>query len=113
MQQQLASEFKLKDLGMMHHFLSLEVWQRSDEIFLSQGKYTVEILRRFSMMDCKSMATPMVTNLKKLGDSTSKLDLVDPTMYRQLSGSLIYPINTRSDICFAVSALSQFMVEPR
>jgi hypothetical protein len=63
------------------------------------------------MMDCKSMATPMVTNLKFLSDSSS--DLVDPTMYRELIGSLMYQVNTRSDICFAVNKLSQYMVEPR
>jgi hypothetical protein len=33
----------MKDLGMMHYFLGLEVWQRPDEIFLNQGKYAVEI----------------------------------------------------------------------
>jgi hypothetical protein len=97
----------MKDLDLM----GLEVWQRPDEIFLSQGKYTVEILQRFRMMDCKSMATPMVTNLKLLSDSSS--DLVDPTMYRQLIRSLMYLVNTRPDICFAVNTLSQYMVEPR
>jgi hypothetical protein len=56
---ELSLEFEMKDLGLMHYFLGLEVWQRSDEIFLSQGKYTVEILQRFRMMDCKSMTTPM------------------------------------------------------
>jgi hypothetical protein len=37
----------MKDIDLMHYFLGLEVWQRSGEIFLGQGKYTVEILRRF------------------------------------------------------------------
>lgn len=32
---QVASEFKMKDLGFMHYFLGLEVWQHADEIFLS------------------------------------------------------------------------------
>ena len=33
---ELASEFEMKDLGLMHYFLGLEVWQRVGEIFLSQ-----------------------------------------------------------------------------
>jgi hypothetical protein len=45
----LASEFDMKDLGIMHYFLGLEVWQRDGEIFLGQGKYTMEILKRFRM----------------------------------------------------------------
>jgi hypothetical protein len=65
------------------------------------------------MLDCKSMATPMVLNQKKLSESSSNSDLIDPTMYRQLIGSLMYLVNTRPDICYAVSALSQFMSQPR
>ena len=65
------------------------------------------------MMDCKSTVTLMVSNLKKLHELTSGSDLVDPMMYRQLIGCLIYLMHTRLDICFAVSALSQFMFEPR
>lgn len=33
------------------------------------------------MKDYKSMATPMVTSLKKLSDSASDSYLVDPTIY--------------------------------
>ena len=75
----LATEFKMKDLRMMHYFLGLEIWQRSDGIFLNQGKYVVEILKRFEMFDCKAMVTPMVSNLKLLQDTTSKI--VDSTLY--------------------------------
>jgi hypothetical protein len=32
---ELAFEFEMKDPGLMHYFLGLEVWQRSNEIFLS------------------------------------------------------------------------------
>jgi hypothetical protein len=65
------------------------------------------------MMDYNSMDTPMMKNVKKLIDSALDSDLVDPNMYRQLIGSLMYLVNTRSYICFVVSTLSQFMVEPR
>ena len=45
-ERELTSEFEMKDLGLMHYFLGLEIWQRTDEIFLSQGKYTMDILRK-------------------------------------------------------------------
>ena len=108
---QLSSEFEMKDLGLMHYFLGLDIWQQSKAKLVSQRKYTVDILRRFGMMDCKSMSTPMTLNLKKLHSDDS--DLVDPTMYRQLIGSLMYLVNTRPDICFVVSTFSRYMCEPR
>lgn len=110
---ELASEFEMKDLKYMHYFLGLEVWQRPNEIILSQGKYTIDILKRFGMMDCKSLSTPMETNFQKLKEVAASSDLVDPTKYRQLIGSLMYLVRTRPNICYAVSALSQFMCEPR
>jgi hypothetical protein len=102
----LTSEFEMKDLGMMHYFLGLEVWQQTDEIFLSQGKYTVEILKKFGMIDCKSMPTPMVMDLKKMNDASTNSGVIDPHLYRQLIGSLMYMVNTRRDICYAVNVLS-------
>jgi hypothetical protein len=103
---ELISKFEMKDLGLMHYFLGLEVWQRHGEIFLAQGKYIVDLLKRFGMMDCKSMSTSMITNMRKLHDYDICSDLVDPTMYRQLIGSLMYMIHTRPDICYVVIAMS-------
>jgi hypothetical protein len=57
------------------------------------------------------METPMVTNLRKLRDSD--YDLVDLSMYQHLIGSLMYFVNTRSDICFSMNMLNRFQVEPR
>jgi hypothetical protein len=37
----LVAEFEMKYLGLMHHFLGLEVWQSPQKIFLSQGKCAV------------------------------------------------------------------------
>ena len=71
---------------MMHYFLGLEVWKRTDEIFPSQRKYTVEILKKVGMLKCKLMTTPMVINLKKLSVSSSNSDEIDPTLYRQMIG---------------------------
>ena len=65
----LAAKFKMNDLGMIHYFLSMEVWQSVDGISLGQGKYVMEILKRFEMMEYKAMATPMASDLKLLSDS--------------------------------------------
>jgi hypothetical protein len=57
------------------------VWWRTDDILLSQGKYTVEILNKFGMIYYNPMATPMVMNLKKLSKTSSNSDEIDPNLY--------------------------------
>jgi hypothetical protein len=107
----IASEFEMKDLDLMHYLLGLEVWQSPERIFLNQGKYAVKILKRFNMLEYKSMNTPIEAKLKLLVDTSS--ELIDAMLYRQIIGSLMYLTNTRPDICYAVNTLSQFLVEPR
>eukprot|EP00253_Pinus_taeda_P019107 PITA_19107 len=55
----LAREFEMKDMGLMHYFLGMEVWQKDGEVFVSKGKYANEILKRFHMDKCKPMQTPL------------------------------------------------------
>jgi hypothetical protein len=59
----------MKDL--MLYLLDLEVSQSPEKIFLNQGKYAVEIMKRFNLLECKSMYTPMETKLKLLVDTSS------------------------------------------
>ena len=75
----LAAKFKMKDLGIMHYFLGMEVWKNANKIFLGQRKYAVEILKKFIILDCKAITTPMASNLKLLCDAS--LETVDATMY--------------------------------
>ena len=77
---------------------------------MSQGKYAQEILEKFHMQGCKPIDTPLLGNLRE-EDATS-IEVVDATVYRQLVGSLMYLVNTRLDICYAVNQLSQAMVKP-
>ena len=65
--------FEMKDLDMMHYFLGMEVWQNADGISLGQGKYALEIVKWFGMMDCKAIATPMALNLKLLINASSEM----------------------------------------
>ena len=81
----LSLEYVMTDIGLMHYYLGMEVWQEPGHIFLGQGKYAADILRRFQMEDCRPMCTPMITNWKQLHAFEGKL--VNPTIYRQLIGS--------------------------
>ena len=83
----------------------MDLWQSVDGIFLGQGKYVVDILKRFRMMECKEMITPMASNMKLLSDALS--EKVDATMYHQMIGSLMYLTNMRPDIWFTVNNLIQ------
>jgi hypothetical protein len=75
----LASMFWMKDPGMMHYFSRLELWQRTNDIFLSQGMYTVEILKKFEILNLNPVATTMMMNIKKLGASSSDYEKIDLT----------------------------------
>ena len=43
----LSREFEMKDIGLMHYFLGMEVWQGDGDLFVCQGKYANELLTRF------------------------------------------------------------------
>jgi hypothetical protein len=75
----LATEFEMKDLGLLHYFLGLEIWQRSGGLFVSQGKYAREILEKFNMHGCKPVDTPLPGGWRK-EDATSGEE-VDATVY--------------------------------
>jgi hypothetical protein len=74
----------MKDLDLLHYFLSLEFSQKSGEIFLSQGKYAVSVLRSFDMMNYKSMSIQMISNPKNLRDQATSSDPKVPTLHRQI-----------------------------
>ena len=41
---ELHAGFKMTDLGLIHYYLGVEVFQRPHHIFISQSKYVAEIL---------------------------------------------------------------------
>ena len=52
----------MKDMGLFHYFLGLEIWKRDGELFVSKGKYAKEIMRKFHMEGSKPMETPLAGN---------------------------------------------------
>jgi hypothetical protein len=60
----LKDDFALKDLEPLHYFLGIKVLGTSDDIRLSQAKYTTDILERAGVVSCKGVTTPLPTNSK-------------------------------------------------
>jgi histone deacetylase 1/2 len=55
--QLLSFEFKLRDLGVVHYFLGIEVQSTGLGLMLRQHKYILDILTRASMTSCKPVNT--------------------------------------------------------
>jgi hypothetical protein len=107
---QLKKAFDITDLGLLHYFLGIQVWQEKDRILLSQPKYALDLLKKFKMENCKSAPTPIDAGTKLRSNSIS--EKFDGTLYRKLVGSLLYLTATRPDIAYAVGMVSRFMSDP-
>ena len=66
----MKNKLEMIDLGLMKYFLSMEVTQTDQGIFICKHKYATDILQRFRMDKCKPAETPIVvgTKLTKNGD---------------------------------------------
>ncbi|KAH9740954.1 reverse transcriptase Ty1/copia-type domain-containing protein [Citrus sinensis] len=105
----LSSKFALKDLGNLHYFLGIEVQQFTHGIFLSQAKYTKDLLSKARIHDCSLINTLMAIRSIPCSDDNEP---VDATEYRGLVGSLQYLTYTRPDITFGVNRVSQHFQAP-
>ncbi|XP_052478501.1 uncharacterized mitochondrial protein AtMg00810-like [Gossypium raimondii] len=101
----------MKELGQLKHFLGIKVDYSQEGIFLHQQKYSKDLLKKFGMLKCKPILTPMEPNAKICAHEGK--DLEDATMYQQLVGSLIYLTLIRPDISFAVGVISRYMQHPK
>ncbi|XP_035224872.1 secreted RxLR effector protein 161-like, partial [Stegodyphus dumicola] len=91
----IAATFKIKDLGEIHHLLSIRISRREDScVTLDQSVYASELLETTNMQDAKGASTPLDPGALK---------------YRQDVGGLLYLAGgTRPDLAFATTYMSQF-----
>ena len=106
----LSCQFEMKDLGPLNYFLGQEVSSSADGYYLTQAKYTSDLISRAGITDSKIVDTPIEYNCRL--NSHDGESLSDATLYRQLVGSLIYLNVTRPDISYAIHVVSQFMAAP-
>lgn len=99
----LAMEFEVKDLGQLKYFLGMKVTRTKNDIYVSQRKYTLDLLQKTGMLGCKATNTSIEPVKRSEDESPS----ADKDRYQSLVEKLIY--QTHTNIAFAVSLASRYM----
>jgi hypothetical protein len=98
-------------MEVLTFFLGFQIKQAKEGTFISQMKYTHDILKKFGMDKAKSIKTPMGTN------GHPDLDLggtsVDQKVYRSMIGSLLYLCASSPDIMLSVCMCARFQAAPK
>ena len=102
----MQSKYEMSMMGELTYFLSLQVKQVNDGIFISQIKYIYDLLKKFDLTDCSSAKTPMATTTKL--EVNTKESKVDISNYRGMVGSLLYLTTSRPAILFATCLCARF-----
>ena len=76
----LGLQFEMKDLGPLNYFLSLKVSSFSDGYYLTQAKYTSDMISRVSITYSKIVDTPIKYNYRL--NSHNGESLSDATLYK-------------------------------
>ncbi|XP_057744806.1 uncharacterized mitochondrial protein AtMg00810-like [Arachis stenosperma] len=109
--QKLHGMFALKSIGTFNYFLEIEATKlKSGAYHLSQTKYIKYVLHKSSMIDAKSVPTPVITS-KKFSKHGAEY-YSDPTHYLSIVRALQYYTFTRPEIAFSINKVSQFMQRP-
>ena len=103
----MANEYEIKDLGTLKCFLGIEVSRSKHELFLSQRKYTLDLLNEIGNFTFEPLNTHIKVN-QNLSINPDKIP-TNKERYQKLVGELIYLTHFRLDISYAVSMVSQFM----
>ncbi|CAN6566794.1 unnamed protein product [Malus baccata var. baccata] len=105
---ELHAVFDLKDLGKLTYFLGLLVkYQDNGDIFVNQAKYIKDLIHKAGIDSCKPTPTPCKPHSSLL--ITEVTSLANPSLYKNLVGSLQYLTFTRPYIAFAVNFVCQYM----
>ncbi|KAL8126645.1 hypothetical protein AgCh_013776 [Apium graveolens] len=64
----MHKEFDMSLMGELHYFLGLQINQSNAGIFIHQGKYIKDLLKRFALDHVSPKSTPMNTSVKLTKD---------------------------------------------
>jgi hypothetical protein len=100
----MMQKFEMSIMGELNYFLGFQVKQFKEGTFISQTKYTQNLLKRFGMKDAKPAKTPMGTDghldLDKAGNSIDQK-------------ALLYLCASRLAIMLSVCMCTRFQSDPK
>jgi hypothetical protein len=102
----MTNRFKMPMMGVLTFFLGFQIKQVKDGTFISQMKYTHDILMKFGMDNAKPIKTHMGTNGHLDFDMGGTS--VDQKVYHSMIGSLLYLCASRPDIMLSVCMCARF-----
>ncbi|KAJ9545670.1 hypothetical protein OSB04_025377 [Centaurea solstitialis] len=107
----MMTRYEMSMMGELNFFLGLQVKQLSAGIFINQGKYIKDILKKYNLENAKIMKTPMSPSCAL--DSDPDGTAVDVTNYRGMIGSLMYLTASRPDIMFSTCLCARYQSKPK
>lgn len=107
---QMSERFEMSDLGLLSHYLGIEIRQTSGNIELKQTSYAKRILEKAGLVECNPTRYPMDPKEIITRDEGGKE--VDATVFKSMVGGLRYLVHTRPKIAFSVGIISRFMEKP-
>ena len=108
---EMQSEFEMSMMKKLTFFLSLQVKQSKDGIFINQAKYIKDTLKKFGFKDVREIDTPM-SPITKL-DKDEKGKDVNQKLYRGMIGSLLYLTASEPNVMFCVCLCARFQACPK
>ena len=98
----MTKRFEMSMMGELKFCLGFQIKQVKDGTFISQTKYTYDMLKKFEIVNTKPIKTPMPTNRHL--DLNIEGKAMDTKVYRSMIGSLLYLCTSRPDIMLSVCA---------
>jgi hypothetical protein len=107
----MTKRFEMSMMGELKFFLRFQIKQVKKGTFISQTKYTYDMLKKFDMVNAKPIKTPMPTNAHL--DLNKNGTAVDIKVYRSMIGSLLYLCASRPDIMLSVCICARFQANTK
>ena len=104
----MQDEFEMSKVAKLSYFLGFQIKQLDEGVFISQSKYSKNIVKKFGLEMASIKRTLAPTHAKLSKDTGGTL--VDESLYRNIIESLLYLTASRPDIALCCRRLCKISV---